>query len=469
MSETFRIESDSMGEMQVPATTLYSAQTARAVENFPISPLRFPRAMIVALGLIKKHAAATNFSLGLLCEDVSWAIQKAAQEVIDGQHDSQFVVDVFQTGSGTSTNMNANEVIANRAIEILGGVRGDKSVHPNDHVNRGQSSNDVIPTAIHIAALTEIMKRLLPALSTLQMALAAKATVFDDVLKIGRTHLQDATPIRLGQEFSGYAAQLQLAIAHLDSASRSLESVALGGTAVGTGINTHPEFAARTIAAIATETGLHLEETRNHFAAQGGIDAIVQTSGALRAVAVTLIKIANDIRWLGSGPRCGIGELKLPATQPGSSIMPGKVNPVMSEMLIQVCAQVIGNDATVAFAGTFGAFELNTMLPVSGFNLLQSIELLANGSRVFAERCVNGLEADRVRCEKSIEQSLAMCTALAPVIGYDQAAKIAKIAHETNQTVREVASEVSGLDRNRLDELLNPRRQTVPNPEAVKQ
>jgi fumarate hydratase class II len=458
----FRTESDSMGQMQVPAEAYYGAQTARAVENFPISNLRFSRQFIRALGLIKKHAAAANENLGLLPNNISNAIQKAAQEVIDGNWDSQFAVDIFQTGSGTSTNMNANEVIANRAAEINGGKRGDKSIHPNDHVNRGQSSNDVIPTAIHLAALDGIVHGLMPALSELQSALAKKVKEFDSVLKIGRTHLQDATPIRLGQEFSGYASQVEHALARLRAVEPHLGELPLGGTAVGTGINTHVEFARRTIDGIAVETKLPLRETSNHFAAQGSIDAFIETSGALKTVAVSLIKIANDIRWLGSGPRCGLGEIKLPATQPGSSIMPGKVNPVMCEMVIQVGAQVIGNDAVVTFAGTFGNFELNTMQPVATYNLLQSIELLTSASRVFARRCVTGLEADVEKCEGNIEQSLAMCTALAPEIGYDKAAKIAKVAYETGRTVREVALEISGLDRKKLDQLLDAKSQTDP-------
>jgi fumarate hydratase class II len=457
-----RNESDSMGEMQVPTDAYYGAQTARAVENFLVSNLRFPRQFIRAIGLIKKHAAGTNAALGLLPKNIADAVQKAAQEVIEGKWDSQLVVDIFQTGSGTSTNMNANEVIANRAAELSGGKRGDKTVHPNDHVNRGQSSNDVIPTAIHIAALDGITHKLIPALSELHAALARKAKEFDAVLKIGRTHLQDATPIRLGQEFGGYASQVEHGIQRLRKLEPHLGELPLGGTAVGTGINTHVDFARRTIEGIAAESRLPLREAPNHFAAQGSIDALVEASGALKAVAVGLIKIANDIRWLGSGPRCGLGELKLPATQPGSSIMPGKVNPVMCEMLIQAGAQVIGNDAVVTFAGTFGNFELNTMLPVTAYNLLQAIELLATASGVFARRCVAGLEADAARCEGNIEQSLAMCTALAPEIGYDKAAKIAKVAYETGRTVREVAREMSGLDAKRLDELLDPRSQTEP-------
>jgi fumarate hydratase class II len=460
MKTETRTETDSMGSMQVPADVYYGAQTARAVDNFPISPLRFPRQFIRALGLIKKHAAKANESLGLLPDRLSGAIQQASQEVVDGRLDSQFVVDIFQTGSGTSTNMNANEVIANRAIEILGGKRGDKSVHANDHVNLGQSSNDVIPTAIHVAALDGIIHHLLPALGTLHARLLKKALEFRDVLKIGRTHLQDATPIRLGQEFGGYAAQVEEGISNLRQVEGSLGELALGGTAVGTGLNTHPEFARRVIEGISHETGLSLSEASNHFAAQGAIDACLDASARLKNVAVSLIKIANDIRWLGSGPRCGLGELKLPATQPGSSIMPGKVNPVMCEMLIQVGAQVIGNDAVITFAGTYGAFELNTMLPVTAYNLLQSIDLLTKAVGVFTERCVAGLEADVEKCASYVEESLAMCTALAPAIGYETAAKIAKTAYETHRTVREVTREMSGLPAAKLDELLDPRRQT---------
>ena len=466
MSESFRLESDSMGEMHVPAAAYYGAQTARAVENFPISNLRFSRTFIRALGLIKKHAALVNQSLGLLDARTADATARAAQEVIDGGLDAQFVVDIFQTGSGTSTNMNANEVIGNRATELLGGKIDDKLVHPNDHVNRGQSSNDVIPTAIHLAALLDIDTQLVPALKELHAALAQKAREFNDVLKIGRTHLQDATPMRFGQEFSGYASQVEHGLARLESIKPHLGELALGGTAVGTGLNTHPEFARRVIEGIARETVLPLREAPNHFEAQASRDACVEASGALKTIAVSLIKIANDIRWLGSGPRLGLGELKLPATQPGSSIMPGKVNPVMPEMLIQVGAQVIGNDATIAFSGAFGNFELNTMLPVIAHNLLQSIELLANGSRVFARRCVVGLEADAEKCESNIERSLAMCTALAPVIGYDKAAHIAKVAYQTNRTVRDVARELSGLDEPTLTRLLDPCSQTNPSPNS---
>ena len=462
MNGKFRIETDSMGEMRVPLDAYYGPQTARAVENFPISNLRFSREFIRALGLIKKFAAQTNLSLGDLSSEISHAIQHAAQEVIDGKMDAEFVVDIFQTGSGTSTNMNANEVIASRANELLDGKRGGKKIHPNDHVNRGQSSNDVIPTAIHLAALENIERNLIPALSELAAQLYAKAEEFHDIIKIGRTHFQDATPIRLGQEFSGYASQVEHGIERLRHTGKNLGELALGGTAVGTGINTHPDFAKKTIAEIAKETGLSLREAPNHFEAQGGRDACVETSGALKTIAVSLIKIANDIRYLGSGPRLGIGELKLPATQPGSSIMPGKVNPVMCEMMIQVGAQVIGNDAAITTGGLLGHLELNTMMPLIAHNLLQSIELLANGSQTFAARCVAGIEADAEKCRAMVEQSLAMCTALAPKIGYDKAAKIAKLAYESNRTVREVAKEISGLDSQTLDQLLNPEHQTSP-------
>jgi fumarate hydratase, class II len=462
MNDGFRIETDSMGEMRVSAGALYGAQTARAVENFPISNLRFPRRLLRALGLIKKHAARANASLGLLQANVAQAIEQAAQEVIDGTLDDQFVVDVFQTGSGTSTNMNANEVIANRATELLGGKRGDKLVHPNDHVNRGQSSNDVIPTAIHVAALEGIERDLTPALRELLEALAGKAAAFHEILKIGRTHLQDATPIRLGQEFSGYASQIEHDLVRLDAVRPHLSELALGGTAVGTGINTHPEFASRVIEGMVRETGLALRAAPNHFEAQASRDAAVEASGALKTIAVSLIKIANDIRWLGSGPRCGLGELRLPATQPGSSIMPGKVNPVMSEMLIQVCGQVLGNDAAITFGGAFGNFELNVMMPLIAYNLFQSIELLAQGCRVFARRCVVGLEWDVQRCGSNIERSLAMCTSLAPVIGYDAVAKIAKKAYESGRSIRAVALEMTDLGKEKIDELLDARHQTEP-------
>jgi fumarate hydratase class II len=452
-----------MGIMEVPSQAYYSAQTARAKQNFPISNLRFGREFIRALGLIKKHAARVNAELGLLAERIARSIQSAAAEVAEGKLDSEFVVDIFQTGSGTSTNMNANEVIANRALELLGLPRGDKTIHPNDHVNRGQSSNDVIPTAIHLAVWETIVQGLIPSLETLRSQLEAKATEFMPIVKIGRTHLQDATPIRLGQEFHGYCglvAAFQERLARLED---GLGKLALGGTAVGTGINTHPDFARRVIAGLAAETSLNLRETTNHFSAQSAIDACVDASGVLAGGALSLSKIANDIRWLGSGPRCGLGELRLPATQPGSSIMPGKVNPVMSEMLIQVAARVVGNNATISFAAAQGAFELNTMLPVVAHSLLESTQLLARGAEVFTTRCVAGLQADHARCAYYVEQSLALCTALVPEIGYDLAAKVAKHAAETGGSIRQSARDLTGLSDARLNELLNAESQTHPS------
>ena len=457
-----RLERDSMGELPVPADAYYGAQTARAIENFPISSLRLPRALIRALGLIKWAAACVNMELGLLDSKISKAIQRAAQEVIDGRLDEQFPVDVFQTGSGTSSNMNVNEVIANRAAELLGGERGSKLVHPNDQVNLGQSSNDVIPTAIHVAALEQIDGALLPALKRLWRALAAKAEEFDDVVKIGRTHLQEATPVRLGQEFSAYARQIELGMQRVERVRASLGELALGGTAVGTGLNTHPEFAKRVIALLARETRCPLQEAKNHFEAQAAQDALVEASGALRTVAVSLMKIANDIRWLGSGPRCGLGEILLPETQPGSSIMPGKVNPVIAEAAMMVAVQVMGNDTAIMVAGQAGNFELLAMLPVMAHNLLQSIALLARAAENFAARCVEDLRANPERCQAGIEQSLAMCTALTPEIGYDAAAEIAKEAYRTGKTVREVALEKKVLPVERLDYLLDPWRMTEP-------
>jgi fumarate hydratase class II len=460
--EGIRLERDTMGELAVPAHAYYGVQTARAIENFPISGLRFPRAFIRALGLIKRAAATVNASLGLLDNTLAEAIKQAATEVIDGKLDAEFPVDIFQTGSGTSTNMNANEVISNRATELLGGARGSKLVHPNDHVNLGQSSNDVIPTAIHIAASETIERRLIPALTRLHQALDRKAREFDGVVKIGRTHLQDATPVRLGQEFGGYARQIELGITRMRRAQEMLSEVALGGTAVGTGLNTHPEFSSRVLALLSQETGCSFKEAANHFEAQSAQDSLVEASGELRTLAVSLMKIANDIRWLGSGPRCGLGEIVLPETQPGSSIMPGKVNPVIAESVVMVCAQVIGNDVTVTIGGQAGNFELNVMLPVMAYNLLQSIELLAAASNNFAEKCIEGITANEQRCRDSIEQSLAMCTALAPEIGYEAAAAIAKEAYHTGKTVREVARERKILPEQRLNELLDPWRMTEP-------
>jgi fumarate hydratase class II len=456
-----RTERDSMGPVQVPEEAYYGASTMRAVLNFPISGLRFPRRFIRALGLIKRSAAEANAELGLLEPRLAEAIARAADEVAEGRLDDQFVVDVFQTGSGTSTNMNANEVIANRAAELLGGRRGAKLVHPNDHVNLGQSSNDVIPTAIHLSALLAIREELIPALSALQASLAAKAQEFWPVVKTGRTHLQDATPIRLGQEFLGYAGQVERALRRLERAAAELEEVALGGTAVGTGLNTHPLFAAQVCERLSAATGLAVRETDNHFQAQSNLDAVVGCSGALRAGAIALFKIANDICWLASGPRAGLGELTLPEVQPGSSIMPGKVNPVIPEALIQVCAQVMGNDATVALAGQRSFFELNTMMPVAGYNLLQSIELLAAAARNFAERCVDGLQATE-RGPELVEKGLAMATGLARIIGYDAAAEIAKEAAASGRTIQEVARERTGLSDEDLRRALDPTSMTEP-------
>jgi fumarate hydratase class II len=464
-----RTERDSMGEMRVPVDAYYGASTARAVENFPISGLRLGRPFLAAVGLIKWCCAAVNHDLGLLDARRRDLIQQAAQEVIDGKLDDPFVVDVFQTGSGTSTNMNANEVIASRANEIATGKRGGKDpVHPNDHVNMEQSSNDTIPTAMHVSAAVAMKQTLQPALERLGEVLSRKAAEFDDVVKIGRTHLQDATPIRLGQELSGYAAQAKLGAQRCIKAIRCLRELPLGGTAVGTGINSHPEYARRAIALIAQKTGIEFVEAQNHFEAQSAKDAVVEASGQLKTIAISLTKIANDIRWLASGPRCGIGEISLPATQPGSSIMPGKVNPVMSEMVLQVAAQVIGNDATIAWSGGFGGtFELNVMMPVMAYNLLQSIELLARAARVFADRCAAGLAANRERCESLLEQSLAMCTSLAPKIGYDAAADIAKESFKTGKTVRQVAAERKVLGDKELEQALDARRMTEPQADMV--
>jgi len=451
-----------MGEVRVPANALYGAQTQRAVENFPISNLRMPREFIRALGLIKMAAAQVNMRLGLLDKTIGKAIVKASEEVVQGELDDQFVVDVFQTGSGTSTNMNANEVISNRAIQILRGVVGSKKVHPNDHVNMGQSSNDVFPTAMHISAMESIENNLIPALRKLERALAGKAKEFDRIVKIGRTHLQDATPIRLGQEFGGYARQAQLSISRLENLRERLGELPLGGTAVGTGINTHPRFAEKTIQLLGKITGLPLREAENHFEAQSAKDAVVETSGVLKIIAVSITKIANDVRWLASGPRCGIGEIGLPETQPGSSIMPGKVNPVIAESALMAMAQVIGNDLTVTLGGQSSVFELNVMMPVLAHNILESVRLLAASARNLADRCISGIQANRERCNEMVEKSLAMCTALAPEIGYDAAAAIAKESNATGKTVREIALARNLMSPKRLNEILNPMRMTKP-------
>ena len=453
-----------MGEMRVPERAYYGAQTQRAVDNFTVSGQPIPGGLVHALGLIKKAAAGVNLELGLLDKERAEAIQSAAQEVADGQLDDQFPIDVFQTGSGTSSNMNANEVIANRASELMGGKLGAREpVHPNDHVNKGQSSNDVIPTAIHVAAAVALSGQLIPALAALQKALDMKAEAFDSILKIGRTHLQDATPIRLGQEFSGYAAQVGFGVARLKRAGEALSRLAIGGTAVGTGLNTHVEFGRRMAAELTKLTGMTFSEASNHFEAQATADGAVEVSGALKTVAVSLNKIANDIRWLGSGPRAGLGELKLPAVQPGSSIMPGKVNPVICESLIQACAQVIGNDAAITQGGLGGVFELNLMLPLVARNLLESMTILTGAVRMFREKLVEGLQADEERCADTIEGSLAMCTSLAPVIGYDAAAAIAKEAFATGKTVREVARAKGILSEEELTRLLDPMSMTRPS------
>ena len=455
-----RVERDSMGEVEVPRDALFGAQTRRALDNFPISGIRFPRRFIEALGAIKLEAANVNHELGGLDAYLRDAIVAAAEEVVEGTLDKDFVLDIFQTGSGTSTNMNANEVISNRAVQVLGGELGSKDpVHPNDHVNRGQSSNDVIPTAIHLAALISIERDLLPALHKLRDALGDKAIEFDDVVKTGRTHLQDATPIRLGQEFLGYAGQIDRGIQRIEKAREDLAEVALGGTAVGTGVNTHPEFANKVCERLGERFGVEIRETENHFQAQSAMDAAVFASGALKTVAVSLLKIANDVRFLGAGPRANLAEIALPEVQPGSSIMPGKVNPVIAESAAMVSAQVVGNDATVALAGASGNFELNVMLPVIAHNLLQSVGLLATTADNFTDQLVVGLEATD-RGPALVEQGLMLATALAPEIGYDKAADLSKEAYKTGKTIREVAREKTDLSEEELNRLLDARKMT---------
>jgi fumarate hydratase class II len=458
----YRTERDSLGEMSVPEDALWGPQTQRAVENFLISGFRFPRGFIHALGLVKYAAGRANLKLGLLEQEPGEAICRAAQEVIDGKWDDQFVVDIFQTGSGTSTNMNANEVIGNRANLLLGGSIGSKvPVHPNDHVNMGQSSNDVIPTCLHLAAVEAVKKRLVPALLRLQQQLDEKAAAFDAIIKLGRTHLQDATPVRLGQEFGGYSRMVALSIQRLEKNLDHLHELALGGTAVGTGINAHPDHAGLAIAEINRLTGGEFREAANHFEAQGAKDAVVELSGTLKTLAASLTKIANDIRWMGAGPYGSLGELQLPAVQPGSSIMPGKINPVMAEALCQVAAQVIGNDAAITISGLSGNFELNVMMPVMAHNLLSSLELLTNAVDVFTTKCVAGLIANEVRCRELVEKSLAMVTALNPYIGYDKAAEIAKEAYHTGKSLREVILEKKIMLAEKLDEVLDPYTMTV--------
>ncbi len=453
----FRVEKDSLGEMRVPAAALYGPQTQRAVENFPVSGEPMPAAFLHALGLVKQVAARTNAALGQLDPETAEAIAAAAGEVAAGTWDGEFPVDVFQTGSGTSTNMNANEVIARLAGRRLG-----RPVHPNDHVNLGQSSNDVIPSALHVAAVLGIERELIPALRHLHAALAAKAGEWDHVVKTARTHLMDATPIRLGQEFSGYAAQVGHGIARLEAALPDLRELALGGTAVGTGLNTHPEFARRAAAALSEATGTEFREAANHFEAQGAQDAAVWASGALNTVAASLMKIANDVRLMNSGPRCGLAEVTLPAVQPGSSIMPGKVNPVLCESVVQVGAQVTGHHVAITVGAQWGQLDLNTMLPLIARDLLDGIRLLANVSRLFADRAIAGLVANEETCRAYVEISPAMATALNPLIGYDRAAEIAKRAFRERRPVRELAREMTDLTPEQIDRALDPRRQTEP-------
>jgi fumarate hydratase class II len=456
-----RIEKDSLGEIDVRDDVYWGAQTERARRNFPVSGLTFQRRFIAALGLIKGECATENAKRGIVDGKLAEAISKAAMEVYEGGLDAHFPLDIFQTGSGTSTNMNANEVISNRAIELMGGVKGSKKpVHPNDHVNAGQSSNDVIPTAIHVSAYAAIAEDLEPALKRLHAALAAKAEEFDDVVKIGRTHLQDAVPIRLGQDFSGFAQQIENGLARLAATKPRLAELALGGTAVGTGLNAPPGFADAVIARMAKRSGHPFVPAPNRFEAMAAKDAAVEASGMLRTIAVSLNKIANDLRWLASGPRCGIGEISLPSLQPGSSIMPGKVNPVIPEMTIMVAAQVMGNDVTIGMAGAAGNFELNVMMPVIAYNLLQSIAILTSAANLLDERCVRGVTANRERCAELVERSLAMVTALAPKIGYDAAAAIAKESVATGKTVRQLCVEKQVLPPDELARVLDPWAQT---------
>jgi fumarate hydratase, class II len=451
-----RIERDTMGEMELPADALWAASTQRAVENFPVSGQPLPPSFVHALGLVKLAAARVNRDLGLLDAGIAGAIEAAACEIADGRHDREFPIDVFQTGSGTSSNMNANEVIGTLASRALG-----RKVHPNDHVNLGQSSNDVIPTVLHVAAVLGIERDLVPALRHLHGSLAAKAVEFDHVVKIGRTHLMDAVPIRLGQEFSGYARQVELGIGRVEAALPGLRELAIGGTAVGTGLNTHAEFGARVAAELSALTGTTFVEAGNHFEAQGARDAYVFAAGALTTVAASLMKIANDVRLLASGPQAGLGELVLPAIQPGSSIMPGKVNPVIAESVIQVGAQVTGNGLAVTIGGQWGQLDLNVMLPMMARNLLESIVLLANASRLFVDKCLAGTTANEERAAGYIEGSISMATALNPHIGYEAAAAIAKKSYATGRTVRELAYEETGLTREQVDDILHPHQQTI--------
>lgn len=458
----FRIERDSMGEIKVPADRYWGAQTQRSLEHFKIGGDRFPREMIRALGVLKKCAALVNQELGLLPSDKAKHIVAAANEVIDGTLDAHFPLVVWQTGSGTQTNMNANEVIANRAIEKMGGHLGSKAIHPNDDVNKAQSSNDTFPTAMHIAVAEQIHKRLLPSVKVLRDALQKKSAEFKDIVKIGRTHLMDATPLTLGQEFSGYVDQLDHDLKRAEQTLHDVYELALGGTAVGTGLNTHPEFAAKAAAAIAKETGLPFKSAPNKFAALAAHDALVQVSGTLKTLACSLMKIANDIRLLGSGPRSGIGELILPANEPGSSIMPGKVNPTQSEAMTMVCAQVVGNDMAVAVGGMTGHFELNVFKPLIVFNVLNSVRLLSDACESFEEHCVRGIQVNKAQVKRHLENSLMLVTALNPHIGYDNAAKVAKYAHEHDTTLKEAAHKLGLLEPAKFDQLVRPEEMLGP-------
>ena len=456
-ADGWRIEKDTMGEMKVRTSALYGPQTQRAVENFPISGQPLAPRFVHALGLIKAAAARVNGALGLLEPPVAQAIEQAAREVVEGRWDAEFPIDVFQTGSGTSSNMNANEVIARRASDLSG-----RKIHPNDHVNFGQSSNDVIPTALHVGAVLEIEESLMPALAKLWTTLEEKGRAFDGVIKSGRTHLMDATPIRLGQEFSGYASQIEHGIARIEAVLPDLRELAIGGTAVGTGLNTHPEFGRRMAAEIGALAATEFVEARNHFEAQGAQDSVVWASGALNTIAASLMKIANDIRLMASGPRCGLGEITLPAIQPGSSIMPGKVNPVICEAVIMVGAQVMGNHVAITVGGQWGQLDLNTMLPLMARNLLESIRLLAAAANVFADKALAGLIANEETCRDYVEISPSMATALNPLIGYDKAAEIAKRSFKEKRPVRELAREMTELSPQEIEQALDPRRQTEP-------
>jgi len=455
-----RIERDSMGEVRVPAEALYGAQTQRAVENFQISGLRFSRGFIRALGLLKAAAARVNCELKLLDERRSDAIEKAAQEVAQGDWDDQFPIDIFQTGSGTSTNMNANEVIAHRAIQIAGESFDSKFIHPNDHVNLGQSSNDVIPTVIHVSAALELRVQLLPALNHLKETIAKKGDGLRDVVKTGRTHLMDAMPIRLDQEMSGWAFQVDQAVLRISNCLTRLAKLAIGGTAVGTGVNTHPDFGRQMARHLGGKTGIKFTETDNHFAAQSSMDTATELSGHLKTAASALMKIANDLRWMNSGPIAGLGEIALPALQPGSSIMPGKVNPVICEATMMACAQVMGNDVAITLCNSHGNFELNTMLPLIAHNLLESIQLLANASRSLADQAIAGFTVDRERIASLLNKNPILVTALNPVIGYDKAAAIAKRAYAENRSLKDVAAEMTELKMEELERILDPGKLT---------